>query len=176
MAEKTNKPKVALTPEQLYKKNRAKAKWFKRLSPIIFWMFLGLAILFFIFMIDNSVGNITEIISLLDGDVYNELELEQNYQMLVEKYGEWTIIGNEGSSIFTVRFIDIRQAFFSGLMMTFLVLSILCLAIAIIVGKIVFPKLAQLYTDNNQDMVNMATLETNAAVNKKKKSKEEEWF
>lgn len=167
---------MALTPEQLYKKNRAKAKWFKRLSPIIFWVFLGLAILFFIFMIDNSVGNITEIISLLDGDVYNELELEQNYQMLVEKYGEWTIIGNKGSSIFTVRFIDIRQAFFSGLMMTFLVLSILCLAIAIIVGKIVFPKLAQLYTDNNQDMVNMATLETNAAVNKKKKSKEEEWF
>lgn len=167
---------MALTPEQLYKKNRTKAKWFKRLSPIIFWVFLGLAILFFIFMIDNSVGNITEIISLLDGDVYNELELEQNYQMLVEKYGEWAIIGNEGSSIFTVRFIDIRQAFFSGLMMTFLVLSILCLAIAIIVGKIVFPKLAQLYTDNNQDMVNMATLETNAAVNKKKKSKEEEWF
>ena len=167
---------MALTPEQLYKKNRAKAKWFKRLSPIIFWVFLGLAILFFIFMIDNSVGNITEIINLLDGDVYNELELEQNYQMLVEKYGEWTIIGTSGSSIFTVRFVDIRLAFFSGLMITFLVLSILCIAIAIIVGKIVFPKLAQLYTDNNQDMVNMATLETNAAVNKKKKSKEEEWF
>lgn len=127
-------------------------------------------------MIDNSVGNITEIIGLLDGDIYNEVELEQNYQMLVEKYGEWTIIGNSGSSIFTVRFVDIKQAFFSGFMVTFLILSIFCLAIAIIIGKIVFPKLAQLYSDNNQDMVNIATLETNAAVNKKKKNKEEEWF
>ena len=176
MAEKPKKHKTMLTPEQLYKKNRAKAKWFKRLSPIIFWIFIGLAILFFIFMIDNSVGNMTEIISSLDGDVYNEVELEQNYQLLVDKYGEWTIIGNSGSSIFTVRFVDIRQAFFSGLMMTFLVLSIISLAVAIVVGKIVFPKLAQYYADNNQDMVNLATLETNAAVNQKKKNEKEEWF
>ena len=56
---------------------------------------------------------------------------------------------------------------------------LILILIAVIAGKIILPKMAQYYTDNNQDMVNMATLQTNAEINRqknKKKDKEEEWF
>jgi len=125
-------------------------------------------------MIRNSVGNITEIMSLLDDKKLTGEQIQQNYNILVERYGEWTIVGESGG-IFSIHFVDIRQAFFSGLMITFLILSIICLAISIVLGKIVFPKLAQYFKDNNQDMVNIATLQTNAEINKKK-NKKEEWF
>ena len=52
-------------------------------------------------------------------------------------------------------------------MITYITLAIICLVIAIVLGKVVFPKLAQLYSDNNQDMVNMATLQTNAEIQKR---------
>lgn len=135
---------------------------------------MALAIIFFIFTIKNSVGNITEIIHLLDKDVYNREQIAQNYQTLIEKYGEWNIIGVSGST-FTMQFVNIKKALFSGLMITFLILTITCLMLAIILGKIVFPKLSKLYSENNQDMVNIATLRTNAEITKKK-NKEEEWF
>lgn len=127
-------------------------------------------------MIRNSVGNVTDIIGLLNKDSLTGEELQQNYNLLVEQWGEWIIVGNSGG-VFEIRFVDIRNAFFSGLMITFLSLGIVCLVISIIIGKILFPKLAQYYSDNNQDMVNIATLQTHAAVTKtKKQTKKEEWF
>lgn len=170
-----NQEKQVLTPEQLYKRNQMRAKIYKRLAPIVYWSFLGLFILFIILTVSNSWGNITEIINLLDKDKLTGEQISQNYQYLVEKWGEWVIIGQNGGT-FSVRFIDIRKAFFSGLMITYITLAIICLIIAIAIGKILFPKLAQYYSDNNQDMVNMATLQTNAEIQRKKKNKDEEWF
>ena len=165
-----------LTPEQIYKKNQFKVKIFKRLAPIIFWTFLGLSILFFILMVQNSVGNITEIITLLDKDSLTGDQVQQNYQYLVDKWGEWTIVGEDGD-MFSIQFVNIQNAFFSGLMATFLTLGIVCLVISIIGGKVIFPKLAQYYTDNNQSMVDIATLQTHAEVTKKnKKGRKEDWF
>ena len=166
--------KKSLTPEQIYKKNQFKIKVFKTLSPIIFWCFLGLGILFFILMIKNSVGNITEIMNLLDKQNLTGEQIEQNYQHLVEKWGEWVIVGGPGGA-FTIKFVDIRNAFFSGLMITFLILSIVSIVLSFILGKIIFPKLSQYYADNNQNMVNIATLQTHAEVTKNKKNKED-WF
>ena len=129
-------------------------------------------------MITNSVGNITEIISLLDKDKYTGEQLQENYQYLIERWGEWVIVG-KSANIFKIQFVNIGNAFFSGLMITFLVLGIVCFACSIVLGKILFPKLAQYYSDNNQDMVNIATLQTHAEVtkkNKKEKSDKEDWF
>lgn len=111
---------------------------------------------------------------MLDKEVYTGEELSSNYQYLVEKWGEWVIIG-KNAGMFSVQFVDIRRAFFSGLMITYITLAVVCLMIAILVGKVLFPKLSQLYSDNNQDMVNMATLQTNAEI-QKRRNKEEEWF
>ncbi len=144
------------------------------MSPIVYWVFIGLFVLFVILTISNSWGNIMEIISLLDKEVYTGEELSSNYQYLVEKWGEWVIIG-KNAGMFSVQFVDIRRAFFSGLMITYITLAVVCLMIAILVGKVLFPKLSQLYSDNNQDMVNMATLQTNAEI-QKRRNKEEEWF
>lgn len=139
----------------------------------MFWGFLALAILFLILMISNSVGNITEIMSMLDDKKLSGEQIQQNYNILVERWGEWTIVGESGG-IFSIHFVDIRQAFFSGLMITFLILSIICLVISIVLGKIVFPKLAQYFKDNSQDMANIATLQTAEII--KKNKKEREWF
>ena len=160
----------------MYKKNLQKSKIFKRLAPVVYWGFMALFVLFVILTISNSWGNITEIIHLLDKDTFTGEEISQNYQYLIEKWGEWVIIG-KNAGMFSVQFVDIRRAFFSGLMITYLSLSIVSVCVAILVGKILLPKLSQLYSDNNQNMVNMATLQTNAEIQKRKKrDKQEEWF
>lgn len=164
-----------MTAEQLYKKNQKKAKVFKKLSPVFYWVFLGLFGLFLVLTFANSWGNISEIIEMLNKEVLSGEQVTKNYEYLVQKWGEWIIIGDNGSS-FSIRFIDIRKAFFSNLMITYIVLGIVCLIIAIVLGKILFPKLAQLYSDNNQDMVNLATLKTHAEIQQQKKSKQEGWF
>ena len=172
----SKREKKMLTAEQLYKHNQVKSKVLKRLSPIIFWSFLILSIMFFVLMIRNSVGNITEIMDMLDKSKLTGEEIQNNYAYLVDKWGEWVIVGESGG-LFKIQFIDIRKAFFSGLMITFLILGFICLGIAIIVGKIILPKLSDYYTTNNQDMVNLATLQTNAEITKSKTSKsKEDWF
>lgn len=170
------KENIQLTPEQMYKRNQLKSKIFKKISPITFWGFMGLFVFFVILTVGNSWGNISEIISMLDKNKLTGEQIAQNYDYLVRKWGEWIIVG-QSNSTFSIRFIDIRQAFFSGLMITYITLAIICLVIAIVLGKVVFPKLAQLYSDNNQDMVNMATLQTNAEIQKRKQNtNKEEWF
>lgn len=168
MAEKS------LNPEQMYKRNLMRVKVLKTITPIIFWVFISLSVLFCILMIKNSVGNVTEIISKLDKNNLTGEQIQENYKYLIEKWGEWNIVGESGN-FFSVQFVDLRSAFFSGLMATFMILSIVCLVIAIVMGKIILPKLIQYYTDNNQNMVNIATLQTHAEVTKKKKDKED-WF
>lgn len=125
-------------------------------------------------MIQNSVGNITDIISMLDNDSLTGEQIQENYQYLIDKWGEWTIVGENGG-VFSIKFVDIKNAFFSGLMSTFLTLGIVCFVISIICGKILFPKLADYYKDNNQSMVDIATLQTHAEVTKNNKDKEG-WF
>nr|DAO43946.1 MAG TPA: hypothetical protein [Caudoviricetes sp.] len=160
----------------MYKVNKRKSKIFQRLSPIMFWFFMGLTIIFVILMSKNSIGNVTEILHLLDKDVYSGEQIEANYAALIEKWGEWEIIG-ENNSGFVVRYVDVRAALFSGLMITYMVLSIVCLCLAIIIGKILFPRLAKMYTDSNSEMVDIATLKTMSQVEEMTgKKSQKEWF
>ena len=114
---------------------------------------------------NNSVGNVAEIISLLDKDTYNRVEIAENYNNLKEKWGEWNVIGGDGT-INEVKFINIKKAMFGGLMIAHLTFAVLSLFLALFLGKLLFPKLSLLYSDNNQDMVNLATLDTQAEIKK----------
>ena len=118
-------------------------------------------------MIKNSLGNIFEIFDMLDKKTLTGEVLAENYAYLVEKWGEWTIVGANGAG-FRVQFIDIRNAMFGGVMVTYMALTIVSFILSLILGKLLFPKLAQLYKDVNDDMVDLATLETNAQMKKKK--------
>lgn len=138
-----------------------------------------LAIVFFTLTIKNSIGNITEILDLLDKDVYGNEQLALNYEYLVNKWGEWEIIG--GGAGLNIRYVNIGKALFSGLMMVFTSLTAASLCIAIVFGKLVFPLLAKMYKNANDEMVDMATLtsaskieELNKVVNKHKN--EGGWF
>jgi hypothetical protein len=105
--------------------------------------------------------------------VYTGIELEANYQQLVEKWGEWNL--GRGGGAFSVRYIDVGNALFSGLMITFTTLSIVSFTIAIVFGKIIFPLLAKYFKGNNEEMVDMATLKSAAQIDKISNSKKE-WF
>ena len=168
--------KKPMTAEALYKINKKKAKIFKMLSPVMLYLFLALAVLFFILTIRNSIGNVTEILRLLDKDVYTGEQIAENYQYLVEKWGEWEIVG-AGNAGLVIRYVDVRNALFSGLMIVYICLTIFCIALAIIIGKIVFPQLSKLYSDTNSEMVDVATLKSAAQIDEMaKKKQEKEWF
>lgn len=148
--------KKQLSAEEVYKRNQKRAKVFKILAPICFWVFLGLAVLCFVIAVKNSFGNVAEIIALLDDKKYTGLELKDNYNFLVDKYGEWVIgTGNNG---FTITFINIGNALFSGFMVLSLVLSLLFLISAFVLGKWLLPKLSEQILADNQDMVNLTIL------------------
>jgi hypothetical protein len=119
-------------------------------------------------MIRNSVGNITDILSKLDSDKYNRGELIANYNELAVKWGEWELIG------VSVRYIDIGNALFSGLMVTFSTFTLVSLCLAFILGKIVFPSLRKYYENTNNEMVDLATLQSATQINELTKKKE--WF
>lgn len=140
------------TPEQIYKRNRTTAKTLEIITPYIFWLFLVLAFLFLFLTIQNSIGNVMDIISLLDSKKHTGVELQANYQMLIEKWGEWTI--GTGGSGFQASFIDIGNALFSG----FAILNcIICLVwfFCAFMSKWLLPKIAKQISDNNQNSVNM---------------------
>lgn len=146
---------------------------FKILAPISYWVFLIFFGIFSMSAFRNSVGNVTEIIALLDNDVYNKVEIAENYNLLKERWGEWEVIGGEGS-IGIVKFINIKKAMFSGVMITHLTLAILSLFLSLFLGKLLFLKLSQLYSDENQSMIDLATLDTQTEIKTLKKNKE--WF
>lgn len=148
--------KKQLTAEEIYKRNQKKSKILRILAPVCFWGFLALSVICLIFAVKNSFGNIAEIMELLDNNKYTGEQLETNYNYLTGKYGEW-IIGNGGNG-FTITFINIGKALFSGLMITNCILSVLFFASAYILGKWVLPKLSQQILTDNQDMVNLTIL------------------
>ena len=172
-----SKEKKPMTAEMLYKKNKKKAKIFKTLSPVMCYLFLAVAILFFIMMIKNSIGNVTEILHLLDKDIYTGEQIEENYAYLVQKWGEWEIVG-AGTSGLVIRYVDVRNALFSGLMITYTDFTIVSLALSVILGKVLFPQLSKLYSDNNSEMVDVATLKSAAKIDEmtNNKNSEKEWF
>lgn len=122
------------------------------------------------------MGNVIEIVNLLDDDIYTGEEVREHYRALAEKWGEWEIVG-ESDSGFVIKYIDIKNVLFSNLMITYTGIAIGCFVISIIFGKIVLPMLIKYYKGNNDELVDMATLRTaakvdaNINVNNKK-----EWF
>lgn len=169
------KIKETPTPEQIYKKNRKISRTFRVLSPTILYLFLLLSLLFAGLMLRNSVGNIVEILELLDDEVYSGTEVREHYKMLVERWGEWTIVGDEENSSLVIKYIDIGNALFSGMMITYCVLFLVSFAFAIIFGKIVFPLLAKHYESSNAELVNITSLQSAAQIAELSKKKGE-WF
>ena len=147
------------TGEEIYKSNIRKVKFLKALAPIVFWGCLALSVLCFVLAIKGTFGNLNELLTLLDDDVYTGEQLQANYAYLINKYGEW-VIGSGGAG-FTIRFIDIKRVAFSGFALTNFVLFVAFLLIAFIMGKWVLPKIANQIEQDNQDMVNLTVLRTN---------------
>ena len=148
--------KQELSPEETYKKNQKKAKVLKKIAPFCFYGCLLLAILCLIFAVKNSFGNVAEIIELLDNKKYTGEELQANYTYLVQKYGEW-VIGNGGKG-FTITFVNVGNALFSGVMVLCMFFFVVFLVSAFVLGKWLLPKIANQINEENQDMVNMTIL------------------
>lgn len=140
-----------------YKKKSHKKKTLKRVVPLIRWGLLALGVVFLIIAIKHSIGNLIEIIRLLDNKVYTGAELQSNYAYLTAKYGE-TIIGNGGAG-FQITFVDVKHAFFSGIMIMCSFASIMCFIASVVLGKWILPMLVRQMDENSQEMVNLATLE-----------------
>ena len=162
-----------LTTEQIHNRNEFLARVFSILAPITKYIFLLLTILFLYLMIKNSMGNIKEIVELLDEDVYSGIELTQNYEYLIEKWGEVRIIGLYSTDA-AVRYVDVGNALFSGLMITFSILASITFSIAVIFGKIVFPLLTKHYKSRNKNIENLGMYKVASATIDK--PKEMEWF
>jgi hypothetical protein len=150
------KEKKVFTPEETYKKNQKKAKIVKILCPVVYFGLLGLAVLSLVLAFKNSFGNIAEIIELLDDQKFTGEQLNINYQYLVGKYGEWKI--GSVDSIFAITFVNLKNALFSGLMITNCVMFVLFFVSAIVLGKFVLPRYAEQIIEDNQDMVNLTIL------------------
>lgn len=164
------------SPEQLYKKNKRKAAIFAKLAPIVWWVFIALTIVFLSLAIENSIGNVLEILDALDKEVYNATEIRENYARLAERWGEWEVIGEE-NDLFTIRYINVANALFSGVMKAFVTLSMISLAIAIICGKIIFPYLHKVYENYNTELVDMATLKSAQQIDEMTTGgRRKEWF
>lgn len=149
--------KKQLTTKEIYKRNQKISKVLRILAPIVFWVSLALAVICFIFAVRNSFGNIAEICRLLDNKAFTGEELQANYTALLEKYGEW-VIGNGGNG-FSISFVNIGKALFSGLMITNCILSVVFVVSAYVLGKWLLPKISAQILVDNQDMVNMKVLD-----------------
>lgn len=144
------------TTQEIYKRNQLKAKVLRISAPIVFWAFIALSLVCLILAIKNSFGNIGEIIDLLDNKNFTGAELQENYNYLTAKYGEW-LIGSGGSG-FQITFINIGHALFSGLAITSLILCVLFFASAYLLGKWLLPHLSRQILEDNQEMINMKIL------------------
>ena len=120
-------------------------------------------------MVKNSVGNVTEILNLLDRDNYGNVQLAENYKYLVSKWGEHEIMVGSIS----IRYVDIGNALFSGLMIMFSTLTIGSFCIAVMFGKIIFPLLAKHFKNSNEEMVDLATLKSASQIDEISRR---EWF
>jgi len=145
-----------LTKEQLYKKNQKAIKVLGICTPIVFWLLLALGVLCFCLAISRSMENVNEIYALLDSKTYNDTQLQENYNALVEKYGELCV--GTGSNGFTIHFIDVKSAIFSAFIVANGVFSVIFILGAFILGKWVLPALKKHIELENQDMVNLTIL------------------
>lgn len=148
--------KKKLTKEQIYKRNQKIEKIIKIATPIVFWVFIALAVLFLAMAVRNSFGNCSEIINKLDNKIYNDEQLQANYNELIEKYGEW-IIGSGGSG-FVLHFINIGHALFSGLMIVNLICAFVFAVLSFVFGKWLMPYICKKLEQKNSDMVNLEIL------------------
>lgn len=146
----------ALTSEQQYKRNQKRAKFIKRLAPICFWGMIGIAIFAFVLAIRYSVGNVIEIIHMLNKKAFNGEQLQQNYEILIQKYGEF-VVGNGGMG-FQIRFVNIGNALFSKMMVFYLITGLIMLGGAFVLGKWALPRIAREIDERNQDLVNLTVL------------------
>ena len=112
---------------------------------------------------------------MLDKEKYTGEELKENYLALVEKWGEWEIVGRDSAG-FVVRYVDIGNAFFSELMIINIILSCFFFVCAVLFGKIVFPFMAKHYDDVNDELVDMAALKSAAQIDELTKTQKKEWF
>lgn len=144
------------SPEEIYKANQTKSKLLKRLAPIVFWGCLVLSVLCLFFAVKNSFGNVAEICDMLDAKKFDGQQLQEHYNYLTDKFGEW-VIGN-GSLGFTITFVNIKNAVFSGVMIFASFMSIMFLISAYLLGKWLLPKMSEQIIQDNQDMVNLTIL------------------
>lgn len=100
-------------------------------------------------------------------------QARENYNYLKGKYKEWEIYGND-SSMVKIKIIDYRNALFGNIIKVYLILTLVFLATAIILGKIVFPQLAKMCTSANDQMADLAAIQTSEIV--KEKKNKGEWF
>lgn len=143
------------------------------LGPIILYLLLSLAILFAILALSNSVGNLIEIMQLLDKDKYSGEQIAQHYTILVERWGIWQITMVGGVS---VEYVNIKNAMFNGVSITYLILFIVFFVLAFVIGKLMFPLLVKQYENNNEQMVDLATLQTQETIKEIKTKKPGGWF
>lgn len=144
------------TAEQIYKSNQKKAKIFKILAPICFFGFLAIAVVCLALAIRYSLGNMVEMLNLLNDKVYTGEQLQANYNYLISKYGSWRF-GNGGTG-FTMEFINVANVVFSNAFIFFITMTGLFVLGAFLLGKWIFPKLAKQIESGNQDMVNITIL------------------
>lgn len=145
-----------LSQEQIYKRNQKRSKALRISAPLCFWVFLALSIVCVYFALRNSFGNVLEIIQLLDKEKYTGIELQTNYNMLIERYGEWVV--GTGSTGFTISFINIGNALINGIMIANTVLAIVFYVSAYVLGKWLLPSISKQILIDNQDMVNLKIL------------------
>lgn len=143
---------------EIYKKNQRKAKILSTIAPFVFWGLIVLAIVFFVLALENSVGNMHEISSLLNSKKYTGEELRANYTYLTNKYGEWVI--GSGSTGFTMTFIDVKAAIFGAFSVFSGIVALVLFIGAFVLGKWLLPLLAKKTTQDNQDMVNLTILDS----------------
>lgn len=145
-----------LTIDEIVAKKQKRAKLISKLAPIIRWVFLGLSILCFYIAIRNSIGNLIEIFDKLDDSRFTGDELQANYTYLINKYGEWHI--GKGGSGFSIVFINIKRAIFSGVMLTFFIGGIILLTSSFVFGKWLLPMLAKDMQEDAQSTTNVELL------------------
>ena len=140
----------------IYKRNTKIAKIIGVLTPIVFWLCIALSVICLCYAIKNSLGNINEITDMLDSNKYTNEQIRENYNYLVNKYGEWVV--GSGNSGFTLVFVNIKNAVFGGFAIFNGIMSVVFLVSAFLFGKWIMPYIKNKITRDNQDMVNMEIL------------------
>jgi phage-related minor tail protein len=142
---------------ELYKRNQKIRKVLRVASPIVYWVFMALAMICLIFAIRNSIGNLLEMYEMLDGSDKTGQELVNNYDALLDKYGPWSAQAGP----YVITFIDVRNVVLNGFAITNAIFAVFFYIAGNVLGKWVFPWLARKIEKDNQDMVNITILENN---------------